>query len=124
MIESKRVKVFRLGLAEQIPKFPNDKASLQALEAKTLGPLLIDYANWAIRYVAPRPRTVVVESSATSDPRWHSLSPDIHALLNKVRKGDDLTPYLSLFNLTPVASLQQHRARDRMWTAGQIRTCF
>ena len=92
MIESTRVKAFRLGLAKQIPKFPNDKASLQILQAKALGPLLIDYANWAIRYVAPRPRAVIVEPSASSDPRWQTLSVDIQALLNKVRQGDDLTP--------------------------------
>jgi hypothetical protein len=108
MSESKRVKAFRLGLAKEIPKFPNDKASLQALQAKALGPLLIDYANWAIRYVAPRPRTVVIESSASNDPRWQSRSADIQALLNKVRQGDDLTPYLSLQphtrGFTPAAS--------------------
>jgi hypothetical protein len=106
--ESKRVKALRLSLARQIPKFPNDKASLQALQAKALGPLLIDYANWAIRYVAPRPRTVVVESSATSDTRWRSLSSDIQVLLDKVRKGDDLTPHLSrqphTRGFTPAAS--------------------
>ena len=108
MSESKRVKAFKLALTKQIPKFPNDKASLLALQAKALGPLLIDYANWAIRYVAPRSRTVVIEPSASNDPRWQSLSGDIQALLNKVRQGDDLTPQLSLLphthGFTPAAS--------------------
>ena len=106
--ESKRIKDFRLKLAKQIPKFPNDRASLRVLEAKALGPLLIDYANWAIRYVAPRPRAVVPEDSATSDPRWQSLSSEIEVLLSKVKQGQDLTPHLSLMphtrGFTPAAS--------------------
>jgi hypothetical protein len=93
--ESKRIKAFRIDLAKQIPKFPNNKASLRVLQAKALGPLLIDYANWKIRYVPPRPRVVVLEPSATNDLRWQSLSSDIQALLSKVEHGDDLTSHLS-----------------------------
>lgn len=108
MTESKRVKSFRLGLAKRIPKFPNDKSSLQALEAKSLGGLLVDYANWAFRYIAPRVRKVVVEPSASGDEKWHSLNTDIQALLEKVKSGDDLTPHLSLQphtrGFTPAAS--------------------
>lgn len=107
MTESKRVKTFRLSLVKQIPKFPNNKASRQALEAKSLGSLLIAYANWAIRNVPSRPRIVVVEPTAKNDPRWQSLSADIQTLLAKVRQGDDLTPYLSLSRtrgFTPAAS--------------------
>jgi hypothetical protein len=51
MTESKRVE-FRLSLANHIPKFPNNRASLKVLQAKAIGPLLIDYLNWAIRCVA------------------------------------------------------------------------
>jgi hypothetical protein len=108
MNETKRSTAFRLAIAKQIPKFPNNKASLQALETKPLGSLLIDYANWAIRYIAPRSRTVVVEQSASSDPRWQSLGAHIQALLKKAEDGDDLTPHLSLKphkrGFTPAAS--------------------
>lgn len=94
--ESKRIKAFRLTLAKQIPKFPNDKASLQALQAKSLGALLIDYTNWAIRYVAPRPRTVVEDPVALTDPKWKSEKVSFSSFLTKVVQGDDLTPHLSL----------------------------
>ena len=108
--ESKRVKAFRIEIVKAIPKFPNDRASLQALQAKSLGSLLIDYANWMIRYIAPRPRTVVVESTASSDPRWQLFEADIHILLERVRMGDDLTPHLSLQphtrGFTPATSIQ------------------
>ena len=91
-IESKRVKTFRLGIAKEIPKFPNDKATLQALEASSLASLLIHYNNWAIRYVSLRPRTVSVESAASSDPRWSKLKNEIAAFLDKVKNGEDLDP--------------------------------
>jgi len=107
-IESKRVKALRLGLAKQIPKFPNDRASLQSLEGKSLGALLIDYANWAIRYVAPRPRKVIIEPAASTDSRWKVLQRDIDPFLEKVKRGEDLTPHLSLemhtLGYTPAAS--------------------
>lgn len=95
-IESKRVKAFRLEIAKDIPKFPNDKATLQALESYSLASLLIHYNNWAIRYVSPRPRTVSIEPPATSDPRWSMLANKIANFLDKVRNGEDLTPNLSL----------------------------
>ncbi|MCP1744928.1 hypothetical protein ABIF65_006581 [Bradyrhizobium japonicum] len=63
--ESNRVRAFRLRIAKDIPKFPNDRASLQALQSKSLRALLIDYGNWKIRYIAPRARAVVDESRNT-----------------------------------------------------------
>lgn len=96
MAESKRVETFRLEIAKKIPKFPNNRASLKELQSKSLGALLIDYGNWAIRYIAPRPRAVVVESTASADSRWQTLAPEIQSLLEKVKSGADLTPHLSL----------------------------
>lgn len=108
---SKRIKNFCLVIAKGIPKFPNDKTTLQILKDKSLGALLVDYANWAIRYIAPRPREVIVELTAKSDPRWSSLAEAIQPLLVKIEKGEDLTPYLSLQphtrGFTPAASLQE-----------------
>jgi hypothetical protein len=108
--ESKGVRALRIGLAKQIPKFPNDPASLQSLERKSLGALLIDYANWAIRYVAPRPRKVIVEPTASTDSRWKALQKDINPFLEKVKLGEDLTPHLSHWphrrGYTPAASAQ------------------
>ncbi|HCE68984.1 MAG: hypothetical protein A2X82_05225 [Geobacteraceae bacterium GWC2_55_20] len=96
MIESNRIKKLRHWVINTIPKFPNDKATRQLLEAKSLSGLFIDYVNWASRLVAARPRKVAVESTATSDPRWEIHQNDIQFFLNKVANGDDLSPHLSL----------------------------
>jgi hypothetical protein len=110
MGEPKRIRDFRLGLVKQIPKFPNNRASLRALQAMPLAQVLIHYCNWAIRYVPRRRRTVAVEWSVSADPRWKSLAPDIQRLLAKVTQGDDLTPHLSCrphtLGFTPAASVK------------------
>lgn len=93
--ESPRVRKFRLSVAKAIPKFPNDRATLELLEAKSLGSLLIDYANWAYRLIPPRPRSVVIEPSLTSDRRWKKLATSTQALLQLATAGDDLNPRLS-----------------------------
>ena len=96
MTHSKRLEKFRKQLIKEIPRFPNDKASLQELEKKPLTDLLIAYSNWKIRYVASRPRTASLASAVTTDPRLSQWSASIAALIQKVQKGDDLTPNLSL----------------------------
>lgn len=93
--ESPRVRKFRLSVAKAIPKFPNDRATLELLEAKSLGSLLIDYTNWAYRLIPPRPRSVVIEPSLTADRRWKALAADTRALLQLVASGDELNPRLS-----------------------------
>lgn len=94
--ESKRIRQFRLGIAKQIPKFPNDRETLAILEAKHLRSLLVAYVNWACRLIPARPRSVTIESTLTADPRWKALAADTKALFELVSRGDDLGPYLSL----------------------------
>ncbi|SEF25619.1 hypothetical protein ABL840_01720 [Variovorax sp. NFACC27] len=94
--EPKRIRQLRLAICKQIPKFPNNRESLAALEAKSLGAVLIDYINWGNRFVPPRPRRVTIEPTLTADSRWKRLSGDVKALLKKARDGADLGPYLSL----------------------------
>lgn len=94
--ESKRVRAFRLAIAKDIPKFPNTKETLKSLDGASFRTLLTHYVNWAIRYVSMRPRAVHIEPSASSDARWSALKTEITAFLEKVKKGQDLTPHLSL----------------------------
>lgn len=106
--ESKRIKQFGLAIAQQIPKFPNDRQTFSELESKSLPSLLLAYTNWAYRLIPSRPRKVTIEPSLTADSRWKVLATDTKALLERVSRGDDLNPYLSLRafrnGYTPAAS--------------------
>lgn len=97
---SKRIKAFRRELIAAVPRFPNDKASLQAMESKPLMDLFIIYIGWRLRYVAARPRKVTGRSNLTGDPRAAALQPNIDAFIAAVDAGNDLTPYLSLLPRT------------------------
>jgi hypothetical protein len=98
--ESKRIKNFRLAIIRQLPKFPNNRETLELLEEKSLALLLIDYANWMYRLVPPRPRSVVVEPAVTAGHKWKKHSAEIKEFLNKVRAGEDLAPNLSRKSLS------------------------
>lgn len=93
---SKRVRAFRTKLIKQIPRVPNDKSSLLALESKANTDLFIIYMCWRLRHVAIRPRKVTDLSVLDSDSRAAALAPNIKALTGDVEMGSDLTPYLSL----------------------------
>jgi len=110
---SKREKEFRLWLKQEIPKFPNDKTTLQIFEKMTTTDQIIAYMNWRARYVTQRPRSVTIEKTVSLDPRWQALSPNINSLLSKVKAGVDLTPHLSTdirYGFTPPATARVHDA--------------
>lgn len=96
LTEPKRIRIFRLELAKEIPKFPNNSASLRLLQQKSLGSLFIAYFNWRMRYVAPRSRSVIIDPLVATDANWNNKQETIVPFLDKVRRGDDLTPNLSL----------------------------
>jgi len=95
MSETKRLRKFREEIAKGMPTRPNDKATQTELLQKPLTHLLIDYLNWAVRHVHPRPRTTQVRPAVTNDNRWNDLKPAIEALLGKVRRGESLEAHLS-----------------------------
>jgi len=72
----KRVKALRREVIATVPRFTNDKASLQAMEAKDLTDLLITFIGWRIRYVAQRPRKVTGREPLASDARAAALKPN------------------------------------------------
>jgi hypothetical protein len=93
---SPRVARLHRALVKAIPRIPNDRASRDAVQQKSLASLLIDYFSWRGRSVGARPRTVEIDPAATSSPLWMRHRLGIEAFLEKVRRGHDLTPHLSL----------------------------
>ncbi len=120
--QSKRVAEFRRWLTQEVPRFPNDGATLQVFKNLSITDQMIAYLNWRARHVSQHPRTVTTESTVSLDPRWQALAPNISILLAKVRAGDDLTPHLSFdirhgFTLKPTApapSADSWRDKDRL----------
>lgn len=93
--ESPRIQKLRDNIIRMIPRAPNNKASLQHMQGKNTRDLITDYISWRSRYVSRRPRTVSIEQEASNDPRWQRCSKGIEALLDKVKVGADLDPYIS-----------------------------
>ena len=92
---SKRFKMFRNDLIRKIPRIPNDKVSLEALQSKNHTDLLIIYMCWRFRHVAVRPRKVTGLSVLEADCRAEALLPNIESFVKAVEAGTDLGPYLS-----------------------------
>ena len=79
-----------------MPRWPNDRAARDAVEGYHLNKVMIAFLNWRSRHVPARPRSVQIERAVLSDPRWISHSQAVHRIAEKARKGEDLTPHLSL----------------------------
>jgi hypothetical protein len=94
--DSKRLRAFRQHISKAMPKVPNNRAVRDEFEGKPLDLQLVHYLHWASRFIWPRPRTVLVDASVETDPRWSRLEAQIRAVLAKAERGDDLTPHLSL----------------------------
>ena len=93
---SRRFQTFRKELIRIIPRLPNDKISLKALQSKRYADLLFIYMCWRLRDIAIRPRTVIGRSMLDNNPRADTLRPNINAFIKMVEAGLDLGPYLSL----------------------------
>jgi hypothetical protein len=80
MTESKRVKDFRLGLATQIPKFPNNRASLRVLQGQ---------AAWA---AADRLRQLAHQIGSAAPSREGHRSPRAGREGQRLRWGQARSP--------------------------------
>lgn len=94
--DSKRIQSFHKSLIANIPRQPNNAETLATLEKSSLAEILLLYLNRASRFVPPRVRSIKLEATLTSDPRWRKRKASIQNILEKARSGDDLTSYLSL----------------------------
>jgi len=110
MVEPKRIRNLKRRLIKELPFFPNNKNTLKELESQSLNGVLIHYLHWKTRVVPARMRRVQIAPEVTSDKRWKTLKYDIRNLLEKIRCGEDISPYLSkrahTYGYTPVQRIQ------------------
>jgi hypothetical protein len=93
--ESNRIQKFKSEVIKDLPFFPNTKEVKEELEAQSLNALLFNYIHWSLRKPPPRPRQAIIAAEVVSDTRWQAVSDDISVFLEKVKAGEDLSPYLS-----------------------------
>ena len=114
MEESKRICNLKRKLIKELPFFPNDKDTLKELEGQSLNGILVHYLHWKTRQVPARPRKVKIAPEFTSDKRWKILRYSINDLIEKVRCGEDVSPYLSkrahAYGYTPVQRIKDGEA--------------
>ncbi len=95
-MESKRIKKFKESLIKEIPFFPNNRETKEALLSQAKLPIILHYLNWKSRYIPLRARKVSLESYVLNDQRFLDLKGKMDKLFIEVTTGTDLTPYLSL----------------------------
>lgn len=92
---TKRIKLLRTELINNLPKSPNNRETKQLLEKKSFSNLLIDYLNWISRFVTPRKRTISISEEVKTNPKWRKFQKEINYLLEKIKNGSNLSPHLS-----------------------------
>lgn len=95
MEESKNIINLKARLIKELPFFPNDRSTLESLQAEDLNGVIIHYLHWKTRLVPVRKRRVNLSPEVTSDKRWKALRIEIKKLFDKARNGESLNPYLS-----------------------------
>lgn len=94
-MESSSITKFKEKLVRTLPFFPNNKETQQELLDQSISSVMFYYIHWASRFVPCRRRKVIIDPQVTNDTRWKLVKERVNALLEKVRAGGDLTPYLS-----------------------------
>jgi hypothetical protein len=89
-----RVETLRSALASEIPCSPNSPEVRAELDALPMGRLLSIFYNWAGRLIPQRRRTLDF-ASGFWDERALRNEAAVYELVERVRRGEDLTPYLS-----------------------------
>lgn len=94
-ILSRREKRLRKNLINDIPKFPNDRATRIEMEGKSTRSLLLYYTSWRLRLVSARPRKVLGKNIVRQELKDQALINGSKKFIDAVERGDDLTLYLS-----------------------------
>jgi hypothetical protein len=95
MVESPRVLKFRAEIINSIPRVPNTKASRSYMESMPTSWLVSTFVTWRQRQVPARPRRISLWSGGITPSDFAAAKSRLRTLLQKVEKGEDVTPHLS-----------------------------
>lgn len=90
------VKALMEDLVREIPYAPYTPKACEVMRSLDLSMLLHIFHMWRQRFIMPQPRTFVVPKSVSNDPLYVKNKDAIAVIREKVERGDDLTPYLSM----------------------------
>jgi hypothetical protein len=110
--ESKSIIKLKGELIKALPFSPNLRSTKKELEALKLVDLLIIFLGWRSKLIPSRPRIRTIKNIVKKHPKWSKNQAAITAVMLKVKRGDDLTPYLS------------HKASKDGYTANQSRVSY
>jgi hypothetical protein len=92
---SPRIRSFRDEIIKTLPRVPNNRLSLEEMQALPTRKLISAYVTWRMRYIPAKPRLVRLWSGGVTPMQFQAAKPKLFPLLKKVAAGDDLTPHLS-----------------------------
>lgn len=83
------------------------------LAKKPMRDLLHIYANWRARNPGPRVRTVHMSAEMAASQQLQNFKPEVDALVEKLKRGDDIRPHLSRDSPTAYLTDADRQARPR-----------
>lgn len=85
----------RDDLIKVIPRRPNSRESHQAIRGLDTASIFIIYLTWRSRFVMARPRRIEFWTPVIDEARLLEINHGFKVFLEKVTRGEDLTPHLS-----------------------------
>ena len=82
-------------MIHDLPRAPNNSASLASLEAMPTQQVILAFLTWRMRHIPSKPRTVRLWSGGVTPLQFQVAKSGLRSLLQKVEAGEDLTPHLS-----------------------------
>lgn len=92
---SARILSFRESIIKSLPRVPNDRDSLAAIQLLSTNQLISAFITWRMRLIPKKPRAIRFWSGGITPTQLIAAKQKIRPLLEKVSAGDDLTPHLS-----------------------------
>jgi len=90
-----RIQAFRNDVIKILPRAPNDRHSLESLQALPTHRLILAFVTWRVRLIRAKPRVVRIWSGGVTPLQFQLAKPKLRPLLEKAAAGRDLTPHVS-----------------------------